>query len=667
MARSSSPLPFRHSNSLPRTPSLARRSVHYEDIDELAGDTIPCSPAAFLRDRDTNITQPTQILSKPSLGAIRSSSPASSVIEVPASSPFQPPRKTAPLGTRLAPAGTVFRPPARPQPTIMKRPAPEPISLISDDEDDLTPPRGDIRPTTFKAQISAFAYKPEEDERKTREKLRQIWDVFGDRVPSNKAREALRACKNDIEDAIVLLERQQSQPKAKPQSASRPKAGRRLVSKGALRSAPASNRSFTRERSRSVSPSPPKPRRRLVQGRRHPSYSSSQDPSPDSLPEPPSSDDPLVIDLIDLVDDKEDDYEAERSPTPDAAGDDRVLACINTSTLQELAAMTSMKEAQLELMIQKRPFDDLMKARRVTVSKKPGTRKAAKISIGESVVDAVEVFLNAVRAIDEVVAKCETDAKSVKDQVETWDLDTFGHDKRRKRESSVEDGLPPTPTSLTSSRLIRPPIPRQPELMDGHCEMKPFQLFGLNWMSLLYEFNIGCILADEMGLGKTCQVISFISHLVESFEKHQTGERPWPNLVVVPPSTYKNWLAEFERFAPGLCVMGYRGSQPERAEIAFHVRSMPEAYHVVLATYSQINSEDDIENMQSFDLNAAIFDEGHKMKNPETKIYKDLRRIRASWKMLLTGMVAFHPQQARSLIYFRNPRSKQSAGDDIPA
>lgn len=140
-----------------------------------------------------------------------------------------------------------------------------------------------------------------------------------------------------------------------------------------------------------------------------------------------------------------------------------------------------------------------------------------------------------------------------------------------------------------------------------------------------------------MGLGKTCQVISLISHLVEDYEREQRRERPWPNLVVVPPSTYNNWLAEFDRFAPGLSVIGYRGSQSERAEIAYSVDQDPEAYHVVLTTYSQINSEADIEALRELNINAAIFDEGHKMKNPETKIYKDLRRIPSSWKMLLTG------------------------------
>ncbi|KAI3586272.1 SNF2 family N-terminal domain-containing protein [Fusarium oxysporum f. sp. albedinis] len=654
MARSSSPLPIRHSNALPRTPSLARNTITIDDADEIT-DTIPCSPSAFFRGRDTT-TQPTQVLQKPGLAPMRSSSPASSIVEVPASSPFQQPKKPTPLGntlgSRVAPLGTFFRPPQRPPPAMInKRPAVEPINLISDDEDDLTPPRGDIRPTTFKAQISAFAYNPESEssEKAIKTKLRQIYDVYGDRVPSHKAKEALSACKNDLAEAIDYLERQMRQSK---QPAPNPKPGRRLISKAALQSSAAASRASSRSRTASLSPEK-KPRRRLVQGLRKSSIPSSP-AFPSSPPAHASSDDPLIIDLVD--DGQEDTYQAEASPEPSDDEDDRVLTCLNTSTVQELAAMTGMKEEQLACMIEKRPFDDISKARRVTVGKKPGARKASKVSIGENVVEAVEVFIDAVAAIDNVVGKCDRDAKDIRQQLDTWDIDTFGHSKRERSQNS--DDLPPTPTSISAPRYVRPPIAQQPKYMDGHCRMKPFQLVGLNWMSLLYKFNIGCILADEMGLGKTCQVISLMCHLVQDYEESKDGKRtrPWPNLIVVPPSTYNNWLGEFEKFAPGLSVIGYRGSQVERAEIASEIEHDPEAFHVVLATYSQINNDADIEAMQSIGLHTAIFDEGHKMKNPETKIYKDLRRIPASWKMLLTGTpVQNNLLEMTSLLNFINP------------
>jgi SWI/SNF-related matrix-associated actin-dependent regulator 1 of chromatin subfamily A len=371
-----------------------------------------------------------------------------------------------------------------------------------------------------------------------------------------------------------------------------------------------------------------------MQGRRNPATPS---PTKSFPPPPPSSDDPLIVDLVD--NDKDDAYKAERSPTPDDDSISKVLDYINTSTAKELAAMTGMKESYLQPIIDKRPFASLEQARNVAAPKKPGAKKGNRVAVGEGIVDAVEVFLNAVEAIDHVVAECEKKAQLVKSVMDTWDVNSFGYDKRSGR-STPDHELPPTPTSLASNaKFCRPPIPKQPALMDGHCQMKPFQLFGLNWMSLLHTYDIGCILADEMGLGKTCQVISFISHLVESFDsgRRSDAERPWPNLIVVPPSTYNNWLAEFKKFAPDLSVIGYRGSQAERMEIAYEVSEAPEEYHVVLGTYSQINGEQDIECVNSMGLHAAIFDEGHKMKNPETKIYKDLRRLQTDWKMLLTG------------------------------
>lgn len=610
-----------------------------DEVDELAGDTIPCSPAAFMRGSSPQreVTQPTQILGRPGLGLAtdRSSSPAS-IIEVPASSPFQS-KETSKLGSRLAPAGTFFRPPPRPPPRSMapKRPAADPISLISDDEDDYTPPRGDIRPTTFKAKIAEFAYNPAAEEREIKVKLRQIYDVFGNKYHSDRVREALKACHNDLDDSIIWLEKGPAQKESRMPEANKTKPARRLVSKAAMQSNARKPISLDGDSSPAITPSPPrkqeKPqKRRLVQGLKRRKDSSPQKPF---ALQRPSSDDPLVINLVD--NDKEDAYRAEASPAPSEEDDDRVLNCLNTSTLKELAAMTGMKEILLEPLVEKRPFDDLSQARRVSATKKPGARKTPRVSIGESAVDAVEVFLNAVTAIDEVVAKCETKGQTVKGVMDTWDLDTFGHNKRSSRASPNVD-MPPTPTSMTS-KYTRPLIPQQPKLMDGHCQMKPFQLFGLNWMSLLYNYDIGCILADEMGLGKTCQVISFMCHLVEEYQRKPKESRPWPNLVVVPPSTYNNWLIEFERFAPDLSVVGYRGSQPERAEIAYGIQQDPESCHVVLATYSQINSEADIEAMQSFCLNAAVFDEGHKMKNPETKIYRDLKRIPATWKLLLTG------------------------------
>ncbi|KAH8177603.1 ATP-dependent helicase fft3 [Sarocladium implicatum] len=651
-----SPLPLRTTNMYRRSPSFSSPAKNGHD-DGLE-DTIPCSPAAFLPPfrgvTQSATTQPTQILSKPGLGRgtqDRSSSP--SVIEVPASSPIQSPVQPRKLGSRLAPAGTLFRPPPKKH-IPAKRPATETIDLISDDDgDEFVAPRGEIRPTTFKAQISNFRYNAASDAA-TKTKLRQIYDVYGDKYAPAVCRTALVQCHNDVEAAIDWLKlhgKKYRDADGGADASSRPSAR------------PASVARTTSDARESPS-TPPKPRRgRLIQGLRRRSSPTTPQSTQKTQP-PPSSDDPLQI--IDLVDnDEEDAFQVDSSPAPSDDGETKILECINTSSAKELAAMTGLKEAQLEDLVKKAPFDSLDDARAVTVAKGSGKGKRSRQNIGDTVVNAVEVFLDSVDAIDKVVAQCEAKAKLVKDVIDGWDLDSFGHSRIGRHLTSNQD-LPPTPTSDRDAKLTRPPIAEPPDYMDGHCQMKPFQIFGLNWMSLLYNYDIGCILADDMGLGKTCQTISFVSHLVGTYEKKQTGTRPWPNLIVVPPSTCDNWLAEFAKFAPELSVIAYRGSQAERSEVAYEIDSNPEAYHAVIATYTQLSSEEDIEAMQSIKPHTAIFDEGHLLKNPETARYRSLKRIPTTWKMLLSGTpVQNNLLEMISLLSFLNPKMFEGCMDHI--
>ena len=78
----------------------------------------------------------------------------------------------------------------------------------------------------------------------------------------------------------------------------------------------------------------------------------------------------------------------------------------------------------------------------------------------------------------------------------------------------------------------------------------PYQREGM----LHLAFNERALLADEMGLGKTIQTISLISHLIE--KKGQYG----PFLVIVPLSTLTNWNNEFEKWAPSISKVVYKGT-----------------------------------------------------------------------------------------------------------
>lgn len=54
------------------------------------------------------------------------------------------------------------------------------------------------------------------------------------------------------------------------------------------------------------------------------------------------------------------------------------------------------------------------------------------------------------------------------------------------------------------------------------AELRPYQVMGFRWLSLLWRTRLGGILADEMGLGKTLQALA----LAQS--AHEAGELTAP-------------------------------------------------------------------------------------------------------------------------------------------
>lgn len=382
--------------------------------------------------------------------------------------------------------------------------------------------------------------------------------------------------------------------------------------------------------------------------------------------------------MIDLVsdDDGDDAYKNDKAapqPTSSQAEseeedsfDERVLNYLNTCDVMQLVAIANVKEESAKLMVSRQPFDSLEDARGVTLSQKKRGKKSAKVSIGDDIVSAVRSYARSLDDIDHIISVCEDQANSIKSTTSRWNLDQTG---QLRNELQTEDGKPLTPISIEeSAKLVEIPL-RQPRLMKG-CEMKPFQIYGLNWLYLLYKNQYGGILADDMGLGKTCQVISLMSSIIEDWERNgdPEGDQPWPNVIFVPPSTLANWAAEFKRFAPDINVTIYQGSQAVRDEIAEDIMDDPASHHIVLTSYTQLSRQDDISNLRRLRPIVAVFDEGHKMKNPKTKLYKDLLRVTATWRLVLSGTpVQNNLMEMIALLQFVDPGLFQAHFEDLEA
>ena len=174
---------------------------------------------------------------------------------------------------------------------------------------------------------------------------------------------------------------------------------------------------------------------------------------------------------------------------------------------------------------------------------------------------------------------------------------------------------------------IKEEIKVQPTMLIGGT-LKEYQVRGLQWMISLYNNNLNGILADEMGLGKTIQTISLLTYLVE----HKGSKGPF--LVIVPLSTLTNWNLEFEKWAPSIRRIVYKGPPPARKQQQNLLRTTP--FQVVLTTYEYIIKDRPV--LSRIKWIHMIVDEGHRMKNAQSKLSNTLTQYYSSrYRLILTG------------------------------
>lgn len=160
--------------------------------------------------------------------------------------------------------------------------------------------------------------------------------------------------------------------------------------------------------------------------------------------------------------------------------------------------------------------------------------------------------------------------------------------------------------------------------------MRTYQLEGLDWLTSLYENGLNGILADEMGLGKTIQTISFIAFLRE---KGING----PFLIAAPLSTTSNWVAEFKKWTPKIPVMLYHGSKQEREELRRKRLRNPgsDSFPVICTSYEICMN--DRKFLAHYGWKFIIIDEGHRIKNLNCRLIRELQSYQSANRLLITG------------------------------
>lgn len=157
------------------------------------------------------------------------------------------------------------------------------------------------------------------------------------------------------------------------------------------------------------------------------------------------------------------------------------------------------------------------------------------------------------------------------------------------------------------------------------ADLRAYQRAGVVWLRALHEAGLGGILADDMGLGKTLQAIAHMLHVGQSVA---CGVRSCM-LVVAPTSVLPNWQAEIARFAPGLRLLLWHGSDRRRMEGEL------EAVDVLLTSYPLLARDKDM--LAGRDYALVVLDEAHVLKNPATAGFKAAAALKAAQTLALTG------------------------------
>ncbi|MEZ6123742.1 MAG: DEAD/DEAH box helicase [Planctomycetaceae bacterium] len=177
-------------------------------------------------------------------------------------------------------------------------------------------------------------------------------------------------------------------------------------------------------------------------------------------------------------------------------------------------------------------------------------------------------------------------------------------------------------------------------------ELRDYQKEGLSWLNFLNDFRLGGCLADDMGLGKTIQVLSLLE--VRRTRRLKKDEQRRPSLVVVPKSLVFNWIAEAEKFTPGLRVVNYTGTA--RREIKENLSN----YDVIVTTYGTLRM--DVVDLKDIRFDHVILDEAQAIKNSDSQAAKACRLLQADHRLAMTGTpVENHLGELWSLFEFLNP------------
>lgn len=156
-----------------------------------------------------------------------------------------------------------------------------------------------------------------------------------------------------------------------------------------------------------------------------------------------------------------------------------------------------------------------------------------------------------------------------------------------------------------------------------NAKLRPYQIEGYNWLTILAKYHMGGILADDMGLGKTLQIISLIT----------SSDDAKPSLIVCPKSLIFNWKNEFEKFSPNLEIKQIYGNTKLRQDLVSSISGDKKL--VYITAYDSLRN--DIELYKDIVFKYIILDEAQYIKNVQAEKSLAVKKLKGDSKFALTG------------------------------
>jgi len=176
--------------------------------------------------------------------------------------------------------------------------------------------------------------------------------------------------------------------------------------------------------------------------------------------------------------------------------------------------------------------------------------------------------------------------------------------------------------------------------------LRKYQLEGVQFLYDKYIKGVGGILGDDMGLGKTVQTTAF---LIAVLGKKATAEdicsvadlaerknKKKPILIVAPASLLLQWRSEllvWSFFHIHVCTGATKLEAVEKAQNG-ELEVLIASYETYRVLSSDLNN---VHNLNKIDWEVVVFDEAHRIKNPQSRLTEVAVCLKTKTRFGLTG------------------------------